>query len=105
MNNEIVNTIKHTIKASLPESRILLFGSQVNDKANNDSDYDLLIITPNLFTQKEKLSWSSSLHKAIVKSIRAPVDLLIYSEAEIFEKQKLPGHIVRSAMREGIVLI
>jgi hypothetical protein len=33
-----------------------------------------------------------------------PVDLLINSEEEVREKLELPGHIIRSAMREGIIL-
>ncbi len=92
------------VNAVLPDSRVCLFGSQANGQANENSDYDLLIITPDLFTPKEKLSTSSNLRKAIIKAIHAPVDLLLYSEAEIKEKQELPGHIVRSAMREGRIL-
>ena len=100
----MADTIKKLVRLVLPEARILLFGSQVTGQVNKDSDYDLLVITPYIFTQQQKISWSSYLHKAIVKAIHAPVDLLLYSEAEVMEKQNLPGHIVRSAMREGRVL-
>jgi predicted nucleotidyltransferase len=100
----VYDTIRDTVQACLPGSRILLFGSHARGAQNKDSDYDLLIITPCLLTQKEKLSWSSQLHKSIVKAIHAPVDLLMYSEEEITEKQNLPGHIVRTAIREAITL-
>lgn len=100
----IYNAIRNTVQGCLPGARVLLFGSHA--KGNNDrhSDYDLLVITPNVLSQKEKLTWSSQLHKSIIKAIHAPVDLLLYSEAEIIEKQTLPGHIVRTAIREGIAL-
>jgi hypothetical protein len=39
-----------------------------------------------------------------VKAIRAPVDLLLNSEEEIRQKQQLPGHIIRSVMKEGMAL-
>jgi len=88
----------------LPGARVLLFGSHARGDNDHHSDYDLLVITPNMLSRKEKLSWSSQLHKNIIKAIHAPVDLLMYSEAEIIEKQTLPGHIVRTAIKEGIAL-
>jgi predicted nucleotidyltransferase len=88
----------------LPGSRIVLFGSRARGDYHSQSDYDLLVITPNLLTAKEKISWSSRIDRAIVTAIHAPIDLLLYSEDEILQKQLLPGHIVRSAIREGISL-
>src|SRR5437762_2773864 len=105
MSSEMIyDIIKKTILSYLPDSRILLFGSHARGSNDRHSDYDLLVITPNMLTQREKLNWSSQMDKAIVKAIRAPVDLLLYSEDEVLEKQQLPGHIVRSAVREGIAL-
>lgn len=100
----IYDTIQRTIRSYLPDARILLFGSHARGNSDNHSDYDLLVITPNALTQKEKLSWSSKMHKAIIKAIHAPIDLLLYSEEEIAKKRELPGHIVRTAIKEGISL-
>src|SRR5579863_4721616 len=58
----------------------------------------------NYLKPKEKIEWSTRLDRAIVKAIRAPVDLLLNSEEEIRQKQQLPGHIIRSVMREGMAL-
>ena len=105
MTREITyQTIKSTILSYFPDARILLFGSHARGDSDNHSDYDLLVITPGLLSPKEKLSRTSQLHKIIIKAIHAPVDLLMYSEAEIIEKETLPGHIVRTAIREGITL-
>jgi predicted nucleotidyltransferase len=68
------------------------------------SDFDLLIITPSTFSPQGKIEWSSRLDRAIVKAINAPVDLLLNSDEEILQKQQLPGHIIRSVMKEGMVL-
>ena len=92
------------MQACLPGSRILLFGSRARGDQDRHSDYDLLIITPETFTPQEKVLWSSRLDRAIVDAIRAPVDLLLNSEEEIRQKQELPGHIIRSVVREGIAL-
>jgi hypothetical protein len=39
-----------------------------------------------------------------VNAIHAPVDILLNSEEEIRQKQELPGHIIRSVIREGVDL-
>jgi len=102
--NAIYDTIKRTVLSYLPDSRVLLFGSHARGDNNMHSDYDLLVITPDVPSVREKLNRSSQLHKNIVKAIHAPVDLIMYSEDEILEKQTLPGHIVRTAITDGIAL-
>jgi predicted nucleotidyltransferase len=103
-NSAIYSTIKLTVQAYLPGARIVLFGSYARGDQDHYSDYDLLIITPETFTPQEKINWCSRLDRAIVAAIKAPVDLLLNSDEEIRQKQELPGHIIRSVIREGIAL-
>lgn len=100
----IYKTIRQTVQDNLPNCRIVLFGSRARGNDDRFSDYDLLIITPQTFTPKEKVLWSTRLDKAIIKAIQAPVDLVLSSEEEIRWQNELPGHIVRTAMREGVAL-
>jgi len=100
----IHDTIRRTVQTCLPGSRIVLFGSRARGDGDRHSDYDLLVITPETFTGQEKIRWSSRLDRAIVKAIKAPIDLLLHSEEEISEKKELPGHIIQTALREGISL-
>ncbi len=100
----IYGIIRQTVESCLPGSRVLLFGSRARGDYDRFSDYDLLIITPTTLSHKEKIDWSSRLDRAIVKAIHAPVDLMLNSEEEIKQKQELPGNIIRSAIREGMVL-
>jgi predicted nucleotidyltransferase len=56
MNNDkivILNDFKHTLTASLKDNLkdVILFGSQLTDKTNRDSDFDILIVL------KQKLDW------------------------------------------------
>jgi predicted nucleotidyltransferase len=94
--------IKETVHADLPDCRIVLFGSHARGDYDTHSDYDLLIITPLKLSPKEKINLSTRLDQAIVKVLKIPVDILINSEEEVKEKRELPGHIVRTAMREGV---
>ena len=100
----IYNTIRETVQSNLPGARVLLFGSRARGEHNRFSDYDLLVITPQTFTPREKIRWNTLLNHAIVNALKIPVDLLIDSEDEVREKQDLPGHVVRTAIREGIIL-
>ena len=100
----IYETIRETVQLNLPGARVLLFGSRARGDYDRFSDYDLMVITPQTLTPKEKIRWTTLLDHAIVNAIKAPVDILINSESEIEEKLELPGHIVRTAVREGIAL-
>ncbi len=100
----IFDTIKQTILSFLPGARIVLFGSHAHGTATDDSDYDLLIITPATLSERDQTNWRTKLHKAVVRAVHAPVDLLLYSEQEAREKCTLPGHIVRIALAEGVTL-
>ncbi|HWZ35351.1 MAG TPA: nucleotidyltransferase domain-containing protein [Mucilaginibacter sp.] len=100
----IYKTIRETVQSNLPDSRVVLFGSRAKGNHDHLSDYDLLVITSSNFTPQEKIQWSTRLDRAIIKAIKAPVDLLLSSEEEIKWQRELPGHIVRTALREGIAL-
>jgi len=103
-SHEIYKTIRETVLANLPGSRVLLFGSRARGDGDKFSDYDLLVITPQTFPPRENIKLSTLLNHAISKALKIPVDILINSEEEVREKQELPGHVVRTAIREGIIL-
>lgn len=100
----IYDTIKKTVDSCLPGARVLLFGSHARGTNDKHSDYDLLVINPGELSRSERLNYSRLLHDSIIKAIKAPVDLLLYSEEEVAAKKEFSGHIVRFAMKEGIIL-
>ena len=100
----IYNTIRETVQSNLPGARVLLFGSRAIGDYDRFSDYDLLIITPVTLPDRKKIQLSTLLNHAIVNALEIPVDILINSEVEVQEKRELLGHIVRTAVREGIAL-
>lgn len=104
MNTSIYKTIRETVLVHIPNCRVLLFGSRARGEQDRFSDYDLLIITPQTLTPPEKIRLSTLLDRAIFNALKIPVDLLINSEEEVREKKELPGHIVRTAIKEGITL-
>jgi len=104
VTQSIQNTIKTTVHSVIPDARVLLFGSMARGDANEDSDYDVLVIIPNTMQPREKIPWITKIHKALVYALDAPVDVLLNSEEEVKKKIKLPGHIVQGAIKEGVEL-
>jgi predicted nucleotidyltransferase len=100
----IQDTIKSTVHSLLPDARVLLFGSMARGDGNADSDYDVLVIIPKTIPIREKYDWRGKLNEALVKALKAPVDVLLNSEEELNKKIELPGHIIRWAVKEGVEL-
>lgn len=102
-NDQIIDTIKATVREYLPDSEVLLFGSRARKDERSDSDYDILLITNTSLTPKEKLPLRTKIRKILLlDGIRS--DILIQSKSEVDQKKNLPGHIVRRILREAIVL-
>ena len=102
-NDQILETIKLTAHQFLPEAEVLLFGSRARHEERLDSDYDILLVINTELTQKEKLTLRTKIRKALLEfEIRS--DILIQSKSEVAQKKNLPGHIVRTIIREAILL-
>lgn len=104
VSKPIIETIKTTVHSIIPDARILLFGSMASGNPNKGSDYDLLVITPTTYSQKEKMNWRSKIDIALVHALHAPVDVLLNSEEEVNHKMDLLGNVVRWAVKEGVEL-
>jgi predicted nucleotidyltransferase len=81
----------------------LLFGSQARGEADAGSDCDILVISEGSVDIRGKFALRARIRKQLLEGgIR--YDVLIQSEQKIQTKGELPGHIVRSVLREGVPL-
>jgi len=101
-------TIKEQIMNSLDEmgisvENIILFGSRARGDYNEDSDYDLLIVTRETFSFKEKTKISGEIRNRLIK-LRISSDIIIKSNDEIDYFRDKIGCVTREALREGISL-
>lgn len=102
-SDNTLTVIGEVVRTILPEAQVLLFGSRARNAAAGDSDYDILIIISHTLDIHSKLDLRTHIRKQLLeRGIRC--DVLIQSEQEIQRKKELPGHIVRSALREGVPL-
>jgi len=98
-----IRIIKKCVNELLPESRLVLFGSRARRDNSSSSDYDFLIITKELLAMSKKRFLKATLRKRLA-AFKIPADILIESEQEISLKKELAGHIVRTALNEGVAI-
>jgi predicted nucleotidyltransferase len=101
LKDKILNQIRTSILEILPGSEIILFGSRARNDADDSSDYDLLIILNSSLYSAERLKFQALIRKKLaVQNILA--DIIVQSRSEVELKKNFPGHIVRSALKEGV---
>ena len=77
-----------------------MFGSHAQEQANLDSDLDLLVIEP---TVENRALEMVRLRRAL-RYLRVPVDVLVYSRAEVDRWGSQTGTALYWALREGRVV-
>ena len=81
-------------------AQVILFGSYARGDASEDSDVDFLVIEAaphDKFNEMVRL-------RQVLRPLNIPVDILVYSQAEIATHQSSCGSAVYWALREGKVL-
>ena len=96
-----ISDIKSVVNTLLPGAELIMFGSRARGEESPSSDYDLLVIAKEPLTDRQRLHFQAQIRKALAKKLIL-ADVIVHSRADIRKKEKLPGHIVRAAMKEGV---
>jgi predicted nucleotidyltransferase len=96
---QIDSAVRALSDASDPE-QIILFGSHARGDARDDSDIDLLVIE----RQVEDRAREMVRLRRVLRPLRIPVDLLVYSRADVERWGDQPGSALYWALREGKVV-
>ena len=98
-----IDIIKVTVNGLISDCEIILFGSQARGESDLWSDYDLLIIIDRPVDRSTRLYYQALLRKQLaIKGILS--DVIVQSKSDTETKRNLPGHIIQSALIEGIRL-
>jgi len=98
-SEQIRQAVERLVKAASP-NKVILFGSYARGDATEDSDLDLMVIErelPNKFKEMVRL-------RQELRSLRIPVDVLVYSQEYVDDWGHLPGSALYWALKEGSVL-
>ena len=99
MTESLQKALDIIIRVADPD-RIILFGSHARNEANDDSDYDLLVLKKNII-KKRRLAQKIYSN---FKNIGAPIDIIVndLSEYEILKND--PYMIYETISKEGLVI-
>ena len=95
--------VKVIVKVAQPE-KVILFGSRAKGTAQEDADYDFLIIDANPFDKNRSRRQEISKVSRALTSFRVSTDLLIHSTDEVARWSQSLNHVIGRALREGILL-
>lgn len=79
--------------------KIYLFGSQAKGTANDDSDYDFLVVIEN---SEKTLPDRMIEANHLLKGRKYPVDIFVYTKQEFDESKEEFGSIAYLAITEGL---
>ena len=96
----LARAIEALAKAAPTAEQIVLFGSHARGQAGPESDLDFLVIEPAVDNRASEMV---RLRRAL-RPLRVPVDILVYSRAEVDRWGKQPGTALYWALREGRVV-
>ena len=99
-----ISAIASGIAAAIPEAQVRLFGSRAKGTSRPDSDVDLLITVPDQWLAvHDRVRVLGDLWRQY-SSHRLPLDLLLYAETEVFQRQQCRSAVISLACQEGILL-
>jgi predicted nucleotidyltransferase len=97
---QLIDKMARRLARRFKPERIILFGSHARGTAGPDSDVDLLVVMPVKGSRRAKrLQMGLTLF-----NFRVPVDVVVVTPQEFETDARIPGTIVRPAVREGKVL-
>jgi uncharacterized protein len=87
-------------EAAGAEARVILFGSYARGEEKSDSDFDFLVIEPEV---RDHFGESVRLAK-LVGELGVPADVVVASEDQVREWGGLSGTMIHDALSEGKVV-
>jgi len=98
---EIIEEIRVRIsRAAPPDSRVILFGSRARGEADDGSDFDVLVIEPEV----EDSAGEAVRLRRELRDVLAPIDVVVVDRELARRRAAVRGTMVERALREGRVL-
>ena len=97
---KVQSAIKKIVEVSRPK-KLIIFGSYIRGKTDENSDLDILVVTGDEIDNMRK---ESVRIRRELKGIGMPMDILVVTESCLDELAEAPGMIYREALRNGKVV-
>lgn len=98
-HEDVQAAVRALVESAHPQ-RIILFGSYARGEQKPESDIDLLVIEDEVEDRAREMVRL----RRVLRPLRIPVDVLVYSSAEVDKWGSQPGTALYWALREGKVV-
>lgn len=95
-----INDIVDIIVKNVGPEKVILFGSYAYGEPREDSDLDILVIKD---TNDDRFRRTREIRKYL-RGIKIPIDILVYTKAEVEEWKDTKSAFITQIMRNGRVL-
>lgn len=104
LQNQDYSEIIERILKEIDAEKVILFGSRARGNERPGSDLDLLIIQRGEFTTSRS-RWAETVKiRKLLKDLKIPKDILLFSESELDYWKDSLNHIIPTCLKEGKVL-
>lgn len=100
-NDRQLAELVHRLVGVFQPERLYLFGSRGRNEADPDSDYDLLMILPQLEAPAYRIAQQAH---SLVWGLGISADILVWSRAEFERRLPLQASLPAVVVREGMLL-
>jgi predicted nucleotidyltransferase len=95
--DDLVDIIARTVDPD----QIVLFGSQAKGTAHRESDYDFLVVMPDVQNERQI---SRRIYRALLdQHVGVAVDVVVVDTHKLAYHRDTPGYIYQQALQEGEV--
>lgn len=102
--DNLIDEVVDIIASEATPEQIILFGSHAKGDATDESDVDLLVVESGEFgAGRSRRKELARLSKAVA-GFQFPIDILLYSKAEVERWKHSINNVVAHAIREGKVM-
>jgi predicted nucleotidyltransferase len=100
ITQDVMDRVIETISAAFHPRRIVVFGSQARGDADADSDLDLLVEMETAVSRREQ----ARRIRRVFDPYPCPMDIVVYTPAEVERWAQAPASLVATALREGRIV-
>jgi predicted nucleotidyltransferase len=97
--HETISKAVELLRQAAPGATIILFGSHARGEAGPESDYDFLVVEPEVRSRRDEMVRLSD----VLRPLRIPVDVLVTSRKTFEDWADTPNTVIYEAAREGKV--
>ncbi len=100
-SSHALNDLVDIIARAVNPDQIVLFGSQTRGTAHRESDYDFLVVMPDVQNERQI---SRRIYRALLEQhVGVAVDVVVVDTQKLAHHRDTPGYIYHRALREGEV--